>query len=143
MQQLSLCSRPFFPLKLGEGFSQPCQSFQQWCGLPDFAMKAVKFRNPLIHSLQSNSIRVPHRTTAMCRKSVAIEINNVDIRSAQSVAFLQDARPLVDQAIQAAIFDFRGENLTLRNARLDNSLANQLIINNGIPGSATLVVVLV
>src|ERR1700676_1910409 len=106
---------PLFSPKPRERFFHARPSLQQWCGLPDFAVKPVKFRNPLIHSLQSNSIRVPHRTTAMCRKSVAMEINNVDIRSAQSVAFLQDARPFVDQGIEAAIFDFRGGNLALWN----------------------------
>ena len=68
---------------------------------------AVKFGDTRVDLFQADRVRVPHRTAAICGKAVAIDINDVDIRSAQRVAFLENARAFVDQSVEATIHDFR------------------------------------
>src|SRR3954466_2926776 len=55
------------------------------------------------HFVQSNSIRVEHRATAITRKTITIDIHNIDITGPQRDAFLQDFRAFIDQGENAAL----------------------------------------
>src|SRR6202035_1449948 len=52
----------------------------------------------------------------MGRESVAVDINNVDVGSAQREALLQYTRTFVHQSVEAAIRDLRRRDFTLPNA---------------------------
>jgi hypothetical protein len=58
-------------------------------------------------------------------KAVAIDVDDVDVCGAQSYAFFEDARALVDQRLDAALDDFLGGNLALRYPSFGNPLTNK------------------
>ena len=77
-------------------------------------MLLVEFGNARVNIFQADRIRIPHRDRRDGGEAIAIEINNVYVRSAQGVAFLEDARAFVHKSVDAAIHDFRGGNFALR-----------------------------
>src|ERR1700723_2646655 len=50
----------------------------------------------------------------MSGETVAIEVDDVDVGSTQSVALFENAGAFVDQGVEAAIGDFFGTDLALR-----------------------------
>src|SRR5579863_7116307 len=88
-------------------------------------MLPLKFADAVIHSSKAHGIREPHRAAAMCRKAVAIEVNDVDVHGAKRKAFFQDARALVDQGVNATVHDLLRGNLPLRDSRLGGPLAHE------------------
>src|SRR5260370_12018184 len=59
-------------------------------------------------------------------KTVSVDVNNVDVRSAQRVTFFENAGAFIDQRVQATVGDFRDGDLTLRNTRFGDPLGNEL-----------------
>src|SRR5258708_436085 len=102
--------------KLGKGLTLFGQLLQQRRGLPSCTMLTVEFANTFVNPFQAHSVGMPHRTTTMGREAVAVNINNVDVGSAQRESFLQNPGPFVHKCIEAAIRDFGGGDLTLHNA---------------------------
>src|SRR5580704_7652278 len=90
-------------------------------------MLAMEFRDTIEDFFEANGVGIPHGTAAMRRKTVTIQINNVDIGSAQRVTFFQNAGTLVDECIDRAIGDFLSGDFTLHNSSLGNPLANELM----------------
>ena len=84
------------------------QLFQQGSGFPSFAMLLVQLADAIIDLFQANGVGVPHRSASISGKSVAVEINDVDVHRAQSVAFFEEARAFVDQRVEATIDDLYG-----------------------------------
>src|SRR4029077_5512703 len=82
----------------------------------------MKFADAVVHLLQSYRIGVPHRASSISWETIAVEIDDVDVDCAERVTFLQDARAFIDQGIDAAVDDFVGRNLTLRDAGLGGPL---------------------
>src|SRR5690348_9952958 len=112
------------------------QALQERSRLPKFAMPRVKFLNALADLFQSNRVGIPHRPAAIGREAVAVEVNDVDIHRAQGDAFLENARALVDQSVDAAVKDLFLGNLPLWNTSLGGPLADQfgdLWIGDGAP----------
>ena len=58
--------------------------------------------------IQPDGVGIPHRTAAIGRESVAVQINDVDVDGAQRDAFLENARALIHQGIDATVDDFFG-----------------------------------
>src|ERR1700735_1338546 len=135
------CHALFFA-ELGESFSLFRKPLQQRGGLPYLAVLALELRDALVNFFEANRVGIPHWAPAICGEPVAIQINNVDVRSTQRVAFFQNACAFIDQGIDAAIHDFLGGDLTLRNSRLGDPLADEFI-NSRIRARATLVIIFV
>ena len=73
------------------------QTLQQRSGFPQFAELLVEFGDPVANVLQADRVRVPHGSAAIAGKTVAGDVNDVDIGGAQRVAFFQNARAFIDQ----------------------------------------------
>ena len=87
----------------------------------------MKLLDALIYFLQADRVCIPHRPAAIGREAVAVEINDVNIHGAQGIAFFQDACSFIHQRVDAAIHNFLGVNLALRNACLGCPLADQFL----------------
>src|SRR4030088_941455 len=68
---------------------------------------------------------MPHRSAAVSRKSVAIEIDDVDVDRPQRVTLFENPRSLVYQRVNAAMNDLFGADLPLRNSCLRAPLPHQ------------------
>src|SRR5271168_4142483 len=79
-------------------------------------MNAMEFGDALVHLLKSDGIGIPHRPAAIGWKSVAVDIDDVDIDCAQSISLFENACAFVDQGIDAAIGYFLRRYLALRDA---------------------------
>src|SRR5271168_3616122 len=119
--------RAFFLAEVCEGFALFREPLQQRGRPPRFTMLAVEFRDTLQNFFEANGVGIPHRTATMCGKTVAVQINDVDVGSTQSVTFFQNARTLVDERVDTAIRDFLGGDLPLHNSGLGNPFANEFI----------------
>ena len=104
----------FFLAELRETPALSCQALKQRRRLPVFTVLPVEFGDAFVNVFQADRIRVPHRTSAMGGETVAIEINDVDIRSAQREAFFKNACTFVDQSVHAAVHNFAGRYFALR-----------------------------
>ncbi len=67
---------------------------------------------------QSHLVGIEHGAAAPGRKAIAIEVHDVDVRTALRNAILDDAGALVDQRIDAALDDFLIADLARRDALL-------------------------
>src|ERR1700736_5979694 len=105
-------------------------------------MQTVKFTATVVNPFEAHGVGIPHRAATMGREAVAVDINNVDVRSAQREAFLQNAHTFVHQSVEAAIRDFGGGDLSLYNTGFFDPLANEFA-NGRIRSGAPLVVVFV
>src|ERR1051326_3725065 len=81
-------------------------------------MLRFELADTLIDVCQSHRVGVPHGTAAVSRKSVASDIDHVDIHRAQRIAFFQDARTFVDEDVNRALDDLLFTNLALRDSCL-------------------------
>ncbi len=137
-----LDSGAFFFAEVGESFALVCEARQQRGWLPDFAVLAVKFGDARENLFQADRVRIPHGAAAIGGEAVAVEINNVYVRSAQGEPFFEDARAFVDESVEAAIHDFRGGNFALRDFCFGYPFADQFI-NRGIGHGAALLIIFV
>src|SRR5439155_19102615 len=48
-----------------------CQALQQRRGCPQLAVTGFELADPIVHSLQTDSVGVPHRTAAIDRETIA------------------------------------------------------------------------
>src|ERR1700758_998703 len=88
-------------------------------------MQKVKLTDTVVNPLEANRVGIPHRTAAMGREAVAVDINNVDVRSPQRIAFLQNTCTFVHQTVEATIRDFGGRDLSLHHTGFFDPLANE------------------
>src|SRR5258708_35677250 len=121
-EECGLRCRAFFLAKIGEPLALIRKPLKQRGGPPDLTVLTVEFGDAVANLFETDGVGVPHRTAAMGGESVAVEINYVDVRSAQRVAFLQTARAFVNQRIEATVCDFPCRYLTLPNHRLVDPL---------------------
>src|SRR5271154_3169590 len=89
---------------------------------------------------QAYGVGVPHGAAAMGGEAVAVQVDDVDVGSAESVAFFENARALVDKGIEAAVRDFVGGDLMLRSAGFGDPLFDEGVYFGIGRGSAILVV---
>src|SRR5271157_4195983 len=122
---LMLCGHNLLFVELGKCLTCFCQPLQQRSRRPEFSVLLLKFANALIHLLQSDRIGMPHRTASIRGKSVTVEIDDVDVDGAERVSFFENARSFVHQRIDAAIDDFFGGDLSLRDSRIRAPLPDQ------------------
>src|SRR4030088_3221183 len=61
---------------------------------------------------------MPHRSAPVRRKSVAVEIDDVDVDGPQRVSLFENPSSLIYQRVNAAIDDLFGGNLPLRHSCL-------------------------
>src|SRR5277367_2396365 len=100
----------------------------------------MEFVNPFVNFLQTHGVCVPHGTTAVGGKSVAVEINDVDVGGAQRVSLFENPGAFVYQRIDATIDDFVVGDLSLRDSRFSAPLTDQRG-HLGIPAASTIFVV--
>src|SRR5262245_38863523 len=109
----------FFPIsflfvEIGEGLALFGQSLQQRRWLPQLPVFFVELADALIHFLQPDSVRVPHRAAAPRRVAVAVDVDDVYVDGPQRDAFFQDLRAFVDQRVLRAFDDlFFGDRAAL------------------------------
>src|SRR5271154_3598523 len=68
---------------------------------------------------------MPHRASPISGKSVAVDVDNVDVDGAERISLFENSRPLIHQRIDAAIDDFFRGDLPLWDSSLRAPLANQ------------------
>src|SRR5262249_17600402 len=63
--------------------------------------------------------------TAISRKSISVEVDEVDVARPRRVTSLEDTGTFIDQNVNAAIHDFFRHDLTLGDVRFKRRLADQ------------------
>ena len=66
--------------------------------------------------VEADHVSVEHRSAAIQRESITGQVDDVDVGCAQRDAFLDDARALVHQRIDAAVYDFAVGDLARRDS---------------------------
>src|SRR5450755_1299450 len=112
--RLSGCN--FLLVQVGESAPFIRQLLEQRSRLPEFAVCAMKFADPVVDFLESDGIGIPHGAAAIGWEAVAVDVDDVDIHSAQGVSLFENAGAFVDQGVDAAIDNFFRRNLALWNA---------------------------
>src|SRR5467141_2268382 len=90
-------------IEFSERFALPSELLQERCGRPDCAVLLLEFADSFINCFQSKGVLMPHGTTAIGRKSVAVQVNDIDIDGAQRIALFEDTRAFVDERVEAAL----------------------------------------
>src|SRR5258707_12733950 len=93
-------------IEFSEGLALLGEVLQQRIGGPHFAVLLLEFADSFINCFQSNSVRMPHGTTAISRETIAVEIDDIDVHGAQRIALYEDPRAFVDEGVDAAVEDF-------------------------------------
>jgi hypothetical protein len=75
--------------------------------------------------LQTDGIRVPHGAASIAGKAITGETDRVDIRRAQCITFLKDARAFIDHHEETPIEDFFTRDSSLGNAGFSRGLPYQ------------------
>src|ERR1700722_15784844 len=101
------------------------EALQQRSRLPEFPMLLAEFAHPVINFFQTHGVGIPHWASAIRRKSIAVDIDDVDIPRAQRVTLFKNAGTFVDQGIDAAVDHFGSKNFTLRNSGFGGPLPHQ------------------
>src|SRR5690606_33624938 len=123
---------------LVEGLAFGGELREQRGRLPELLVGARPGRDPLDgahHVHQANPVGIEHRPAAEHREAVAGEVDHVDVGSPQGDAFLEDARALIDQGVDAALDDFLIGNLARGDAQLLAHFVDHAIdfrIRNGV-----------
>src|SRR6185295_1027050 len=105
------------------------ESFEQHRGFPVFAMCGMIGLHGCQHFVQPNRIGVEHRPPAIARKTITVDINNIDITGSQCNAFLQDFRAFIDEGENAAFKNFLVGNLLSLDTGLTGSFDDQFFDN--------------
>src|SRR6266487_698249 len=113
-------------IEFGERPALLGELLQERRGRPDFAVLLLKFADLFVNGFQANGVRMPHGTTAIGGKSVAVQVNDVDINGAQGIALFEDTSAFVHERVKAAIDNFFSGDLTLGNPCLGGPLPYQL-----------------
>src|SRR6202171_3643563 len=140
LQRLLSCT--LLLVEVGEAFAFFRQLFQEWRWLPPMAMLLVKFNDAFINFFQAHRVCEAHRAAALVGKTVAGEIDDVDVHGPQRVTLFQNARTFVDQGVNAAVDNFLCADLPLLDASFSCPLTDQLS-NFRIGNGATLGVIFV
>src|SRR5215469_1969934 len=75
-------------VKIGEFLALFDQLFQEWRRLPQRAMLFFELGDAVIDFLQPHRVGIPHRTAAIGRETVAVQINDVDVHGPQRKTLL-------------------------------------------------------
>src|SRR6266699_2863401 len=113
-------------IEFGERPALLGELLQERRGRPDFAVLLLEFADSFVDSFQANGVRIPHGTTAIGRKSVAVQVNDVNIDGAQGIAVIEDTSAFVHERIEAAIDNFFSGDLALGNPCFGGPLPYQL-----------------
>src|SRR5262245_56653697 len=90
------------------------------------------------HLVQTDGVRIEHRSAPIGREAVAGEVDHVDVGGAQGDAFLEDVRAFVDQRVDQARDDFVVADLSrgyfyffsvLRNDFVNRRVGNGLAVS--------------
>src|SRR5574341_2633832 len=76
-----------------------------WASLVAALIALLETADAVEHLAQADGVGIEHRPAAIGREAVAREVHHVDVGGAQRDAFLQDARALVDERVDAALDD--------------------------------------
>src|SRR5881296_2954124 len=76
---------------------------------------------------KSDPIRIPHRAAALSRKSVAVDVDNIDVDCAQRKPFLEDLCTLVHEREDRSLHDFFRPNRPAPNPGLLGTLLDELL----------------
>src|SRR6266702_5040747 len=113
-------------IEFGERPALLGELLQERCRRPDFTVLLLEFADSLVDGFQANGVRKPQGTTAIGRKSVAVQVNDVNIDGAQGIALFEDSSAFVHERIEAAIDNFFSGDLPLGNPCLGGPLRYQL-----------------
>ena len=120
----ALGSRALFLIKIRELLPFVRKPLQKRSRLPQFAVPLVKLFDAIEDFFQANRVGVPHRSAAIGRKAVTVEIDDVDVDGAQSKPYFKNARALVHQSVDATIDNFILGDFALWNACFDGPFAD-------------------
>src|SRR6266851_7228384 len=113
-------------IEFGERPALLGELLQERRGRPDFAVLLLKFADLFVNGFQANGVRIPHGTTAIGRKSVAVQVNDVNIDGAQGIAVIEDTSAFVYERVKAAIDNFLSGDLALGNSCFGGPVPYQL-----------------
>src|SRR5258706_5432586 len=99
-----------------EGFALLGETLQQRRRFPPIADALLKFADALIHFFQADRVGVPHGAAPMRGKTVAVEIDDVDVDGTERDAFFEEVRAFVHLRVDATVDDFVRCNLALWDA---------------------------
>ena len=68
-------------------------------------MLFLELADAVVDLLQADRVGVEHRAAAEGGEAVAVDVHDVDIDRAECVAFVEDAGPFVDQAVDRPLDD--------------------------------------
>src|SRR6202521_3365639 len=103
-------------VELGERLTRFRQALQKRRRFPEFSVLLMEFANALVDLLQPHRVGIPHRPAPVAWKSIAVEIDDVNVNCTQRISFFENPRSFVYQRIDAAIDDLRIGDLPLRDS---------------------------
>ena len=103
---MRLCSSGSGACICGKASALLGQLFQERRRRPEFAVLLLEFADAVIDLLKTHCIGIKHWTATIGGKSVAVEVDDVDIYSAQGDSFIQDSRALIHQREDAPFHNF-------------------------------------
>src|SRR3954451_6894490 len=107
MPYLSTCRRLMLPVEVRESGAVRGETAKQGRRLPEFiAVAFAKFLDAAEHRLQPYRVGVEHGTAAPGGESVAVEVDDVDIRRSQGDSLAEDMRAFIHQREDGAIDNF-------------------------------------
>src|SRR5579871_3615615 len=122
-----LCSRTFLAVKIAEGLACRAKPFQQSGRLPQATVLLLEATDPLENSVKAHCAGVPHRSTSVRGKAVAVDVDDVDIDGPQSDPLFQNLGTFVDEGVKGAFQDFFVCDPAPRNPCLASALRDELL----------------
>src|SRR5579875_414861 len=130
----------FLRVQTGERAALGGQAGQQRGRFPEFAELLPERTHALVNGFQTNGIGVPHGAAAVSGKTIAGEVDGIDIGGTQGITFFEDARAFVDHGINAALENFAVRDPALGNARCRGGFPDE-VFNAGIGDGFALLIV--
>src|SRR6202795_3684018 len=98
----ALGRRNLFFVELRKRLTRFRQALQERSRFPEFSVLLMEFANALVDLLQPHRVGIPHRPAPVAWKSIAVEIDDVNVNCTQRISFFENPGSLVYQRIDAA-----------------------------------------
>ena len=78
----------------------------------------MEVKHARIYVCQADRIGIKHRSSAICRKPVTGQKDDIDVDRAQRIPFFENSGALVDQGVSTTVQNFFITDITLLKAAL-------------------------
>src|SRR3974377_581350 len=89
--------------KTGKGPPFLRQSTQKGSGFPAAAVHSMEFKHARIYICESKRIGIKHRSSAIWRKPVTGQIDDIDVDRAQRIPLFENSGALIDQGVSTTV----------------------------------------